>query len=281
MATTIQKLLFIDTNIWLDFYRARNEAYVGLLERIEGLAARMIVTHQLETEYKANRQVAILEGMSRLKDARPQKVPRVGVLSDAKAFDMLDKDVKKAGERLAKLEKKLVQLLARPGDHDPVYQACQRIFHKNDALVLTREDERRVEIRERAQRRFLHGCPPRKRNDTSFGDAINWEWMVQCAIDHSAELVIVSRDMDYGVTYKNVSYINDHLRHEFSNRVSQKRALLLYQKVSDALKHFHVPVTQAQVAAEKELLDDEFEALTAEAFEDLTLRPSAGGHAAQ
>ncbi|WP_195761165.1 PIN-like domain-containing protein [Burkholderia pseudomallei] len=60
MAGGIQKLLFIDTNIWLDFYRARNEAYLGLLPRLETLSNRIIVTHQLESEYKRNRQSVIL-----------------------------------------------------------------------------------------------------------------------------------------------------------------------------------------------------------------------------
>jgi hypothetical protein len=31
----IQKLLFVDTNIWLDFYRHRNEAGLKLLEHLE------------------------------------------------------------------------------------------------------------------------------------------------------------------------------------------------------------------------------------------------------
>jgi len=79
--------------------------------------------------------------------------------------------------------------------------------------------------------------------------------MIECAISKNAELVIVSRDADYGATYGNKSYVNDHLRQEFSNRVSQKRELLRYSKVSDALKHFHVAVTPAQVKAEAELTE--------------------------
>ncbi len=53
-----------------------------------------------------------------------------------------------------------------------------------------------------------------------------------------AELVIVSRDSDYGATFDNKAYINDHLRQEFSERVSKKRSLLLYSRLSEALKHF-------------------------------------------
>jgi hypothetical protein len=79
--------------------------------------------------------------------------------------------------------------------------------------------------------------------------------MVQCAIKHEAGLVIASRDSDYGVTIENKSYINDHLRHEFSDRVSRKRKLVLYSSLSEALKSFDVPVSPKEEQVEKELLD--------------------------
>lgn len=36
-----EKLLFIDTNIWLDFYRARNDTGLKLLKQVEALTARL------------------------------------------------------------------------------------------------------------------------------------------------------------------------------------------------------------------------------------------------
>jgi hypothetical protein len=260
MASKIQKLLFVDTNIWLDFYRAQNEAYLGLLEKVEGIKSRIIVTHQLESEFKKNRQQVIVNSMRVLKDHMPKKVPSVGVLAQKQEFKMLGKDIEKACSRIKNLQNQLMAMIESPADRDKVFQAVNRIFHKEDALVLNRDEghkELRQEIRERAHRRFLHGCPPRKTSDTSYGDAINWEWMIECAIRNSAELVIVSRDADYGITHENKSYINDHLRQEFSNRVSQRRKLLLYTKLSDALKHFKVAVTQEQVQAEAEFIEND------------------------
>lgn len=257
MAAKIQKLLFVDTNIWLDFYRAQNEAYLGLLEKVEGIKSQIIVTHQLETEFKKNRQQVIVNSIRVLQEHIPRKVPSVGVLAQKQEFKMLGKDIEKATARIKNLQTQLLSLVESPAERDKVFQAINRIFHKEDGLVLSRGDmhkELRNSIRDRAHRRFLHGCPPRKSSDTSYGDAINWEWMVECAISNSAELVIVSRDADYGITHDKKSYINDHLRHEFSNRVSQRRKLLLYTKLSDALKHFKVAVTQEQVKAEAEFI---------------------------
>lgn len=253
MASGITKLLFVDTNIWLDFYRARTEAGLSLLRHLEAVADKVIVTYQLETEFKKNRQAAILEGLQELKP--PQQIPRPGIFSDAKATAVLNKSLKEAEKRVKHLKARLSKVLADPTQHDPVYQACQRIFHrKNDPLLLDRDNAVRRQIRRQAFRRFIHGCPPRKKNDTSIGDAFNWEWMLHCANTRNAELVIVSRDSDYGITFENHAYINDHLRQEFSERVSKKRKLLLYTKLSEALKHFAVPVTPQEEQEETELI---------------------------
>ena len=68
----IRKLQFVDANIWLDFYRARTEAALSLLKHLEAIAPEIIVTYQLEMEFKKNRQQAILEGMQELK--APQQI---------------------------------------------------------------------------------------------------------------------------------------------------------------------------------------------------------------
>jgi hypothetical protein len=60
-------LVFVDANIWLDFYRVRNDTGLRLLEHSEALADKLIVTYQHENEYKRNRQAAIFEGMQALK----------------------------------------------------------------------------------------------------------------------------------------------------------------------------------------------------------------------
>jgi hypothetical protein len=243
----------VDTNIWLDFYRARNDAGLALLKHIEAVADKVIVTYQLESEFKKNRQAAILEGMQELKP--PGHIPRPGIFSDAKSTQVLNKSLKEADRRVKILKQRLAKALENPATHDPVYQACQRVFHKSDSLVLGRDNPKKIAIRRKALRRFLHGCPPRKKNDTSYGDAFNWEWMIQCANEENAELVIVSRDSDFGAVFDNKVYVNDHLRQEFSDRVSKKRKLLLYARLSDALKHFSVPVTENEIQAEAELVE--------------------------
>lgn len=249
----IPNLLFVDANIWLDFYRVRNDTGTGLslLQSTEALSDNLIVTYQLETEFKKNRQGAILDGMRELK--APQHISHPGFVADAAAAKIMAKNMKEAGKQVKRLRDRMVRALRNPAMYDPVYQSCQRLFQKQDDLTLTRENPIRRTIRHKAFRRFLHGCPPRKDGDTSVGDAINWEWMIHCAIQRKAGLVIVTRDLDYGAIIEKESYLNDALRQEFSERVSRKRKLRLYSRLSDALKLFDIAVTAQEEATEAEL----------------------------
>ncbi len=263
----MRKLLFIDTNIWLDFYRSKNDATIALLEHVERIKDDVIVTFQLESEFKNNRQRVIAETYKTLKVE--SNIGRPAIFSDAQTAAMIQKNLDQAKKRVTQLKERLGKLLDNPAQHDRVYQVCQRIFHRSDSIVLTREMKDRRAIRHKARTRFLHGLPPRKQSDTSYGDAFNWEWVLLCAERESAELVIVSRDADYGLTLNDKSYINDHLRHEFSDRVSRKRGLYLFESLAKALKsHFNIAVTPQEEAAEEEIV-----AVTSNSASRLALDP--------
>lgn len=244
-------LLFIDTNIWLDAYRTRNETGLKLLERAEKISDRIIVTYQLEYEFEKNRQRAIREGIGALKV--PSKMSPPGIFSEAQEVRAIEESLKVVEARVGELERILVQALEEPSLHDPVYKLCKRVFHKNDGLTLNPNHPLTPTLRRRAFRRFLHGGPPRKDDDTTIGDALNWEWMVECAIQKKADLVIVSRDQDYGMVLYDEPYINDCLREEFSAKVGRGRRVTLHTELSRALKQFSVDVSPQEEEAEKEL----------------------------
>src|SRR5439155_27205632 len=118
-------------------------------------------------------------------------------------------------------------------------------------------------IRRRAFRRFIQGFPPRKNDDTSMGDAINWEWIVHCAKESKAEIVIVSRDSDYGVAFEKQTFLNDWLLQEFKDRVSQQRKITLFTRLSEALKLFKVMVSQEERQEEEGFIKSATSTVTA------------------
>jgi PIN domain len=144
--------------------------------------------------------------------------------------------------------------MKNPRAHDPVYKAAKDVFAFKSELNLDRTKPERYRIRRLARRRFTLGYPPRKDKDTSIGDAVNWEWILECAKKSGRSVIIVSRDGDYGLQFTGESYLNEWLRHEFSERVGHKSRITLTESLSSALKQIKVHVTKAEEEAEKDLI---------------------------
>src|SRR6266487_4764164 len=194
-----QKLLFIDTNILLDFYRARTDAGIALLKRIDALQDKLITTYQVEMEFKKNRQRVILESLVAL---RPPEafITAPAFLAEAKTVEMMKRRMQDTRKRVTKLRDRIKRILDKPFLHDPVYKIAQRVFAGESQCSLKLTSDELSLIRRQAWRRFILGYPPRKKDDTSTGDSVNWEWIVRCVQRTNHDVVIVSRDLDYGIT---------------------------------------------------------------------------------
>lgn len=175
-------------------------------------------------------------------------------MSDVQAMRQIDKKKKEIATQKTKVDKKIKSILSDPTNHDPVYQCLQRIFKHDSPYNLTRTKKERITIRRLAWKRFILGYPPRKQADTSIGDAINWEWIVDCSVRSGKHVVLVTRDTDFGAIYDGVSHLNDWLKQEFSERVSRKRRIVLTDKLSVGLKIVHAAVTKEMEDEEKILL---------------------------
>jgi len=135
-----------------------------------------------------------------------------------------------------------------------------RIFDHESPFNLRRPDKRRFEIRRLARKRCSLGYPPRKPNAISLGDSIHWEWIIACARPSERErhdVMIVSRDGDFGATLGKISIINDWLLREFKERVSPQRQIVLLTRLTDALKKLDEHVNPADVKAEDRIIKSE------------------------
>ncbi|WP_407276388.1 PIN domain-containing protein [Halothiobacillus sp. DCM-1] len=262
----LDTLLFVDTNVLLDFYRIRKtDISLKYLEQLEACQDRLILGSQVEMEYKKNRQRAIVESLTNFGAPDWSKLTGPALVADLQAMKMIEKKKKEIVTQKNKVNEKIQNILSDPIHHDPVYQCLQRIFKHNSSYNLSRTKKERFTIRNLARKRFVLGYPPRKQGDTSIGDAVNWEWIVQCSINSSKHIVIVTRDTDYGAIYEGKSYLNDWLKQEFAERVSKKRKIILTDKLSQGLKIVHAAVTKEMEAEEDRLLAEllgDFEDLT-------------------
>lgn len=244
-------LLFIDTNVLLDFYRNRGDAGLSLLKRLDALHDRVIGTYQVEMEFKKNRQSVITSCLGDLKESGGG-ISAPGFLSSAKSLEIIHRQKKDNAKRLKDLKDRITKVLARPTINDPVFKVTQRLFSIESEYYLSRDNEMKHGFRRAAWKRFILGYPPRKKNDNSTGDAINWEWIVDCVKRSNRDVVIVSRDADYGATVDGVSYVNDWLVQELRERTKKSRRVVLYDRLSLALRRLDIEVTDEEANAENE-----------------------------
>jgi hypothetical protein len=248
----MSKMLFVDTNIYLDFYRIQNEISLQFLKDLNTLRDNLIITYQVEMEFKKNRQSVILETLKNIQ--APNCIPRVGIFSEDVSFKSLRTASEEMGKRVQELSSKLHQILQEPEGCDEVYRTLGQIFSKNDELSLLEGSSVQKQIFESANRRFILGYPPRKKSDNSIGDAINWEWIIYLASVKKSDVYLVSRDGDFGVELEQKYLLNDFLKDEFIRRVDNGVAIYFTKKLSDALKKFEVIVSKSQEKAEVALM---------------------------
>ena len=265
-------LIFIDTNIFLDFYRIRSGDFSdSLLSHIDKNHDKIITGNQVEMEFKKNRQKVILETINRIKKPDWSGLTPPACLSAAKPVKVIQKNRKELEKQQNILKKRMELILRHPVKNDPVYQTLQRLFKDSTKYNLDRSMKIRRSIRSLAWKRFFLGYPPRKNEDVSMGDAVNWEWIIHCAIESKKNVVIVSRDSDYGINYSNKYFLNDALLQEFRERVSKKRKIELTDKLTHAFKLASIPVSRTEEKAEEVLVSEIKEEKKASILNGLTL----------
>ena len=180
------------------------------------------------------------------------------LVSDAQALKMMKKAKKDIDDQQKKLKLQIERILKNPNQNDQVFKSLQKVFTNKSDINLNRENKSRFSIRILAKKRFILGYPPRKKDDNSIGDAINWEWIIKCAQITGKHIIIVTRDTDFGAITESESYLNDWLKQEFKQRISQKRKLVLTDKLSKAFQLVEIPVSKEMIEEEKIVIHETF-----------------------
>lgn len=192
--------LFIDTNIFLNFYSFEGERLDQLTRLIEAIDAGNVCLHvpqQVLNEFSPNREQKIKAANNEFAQAQVQTaVPR-----HMQAYPQAT-EYNKVVDELKDLRKKLVNLaVADASNHSLAPDIkLKELFEK--ATKYPDDDE----IFDIALRRMQRGNPPGKSGST--GDQYNWEMLLHMVPD-GADLYVVSKDGDYG------SLLNKSIPHPF------------------------------------------------------------------
>jgi predicted nucleic acid-binding protein len=235
--------LFIDTNIYLNFYHFSSddlEELKKLSVAMENRKIKLYVTEQVINEFRRNREARIADACDKFKAQRlPNQFPEI-----CKAYeeygelrDILRK-FKETREHLIEdlnndIESK--QLLAD--------KTIEELF--NVAKILEMDED----IVEKAKNRVMLGNPPGKPN--SYGDSINWELLLE-RVPSGEDLYLVTDDQDY------VSKISDEKLAEFLECEWTKRKdsqIFYYSRLSEFLRS-QFPDIRLASELEKELAID-------------------------
>lgn len=159
----LDALIFIDTNIYLDFYRAWDKSFeLKMLKHIDKNHNKIISTDQVLMEYKKNRQKVIIDSLNAINKQAWKNLIFPSFMSSTQQTKAIKTKKKQIDSQIKKLNRRVINLLKHPITKDSIYQCLQRIL-KDDALYyLGRNNKLRYSLRHLAKKRFCLGYPLKK-----------------------------------------------------------------------------------------------------------------------
>ena len=222
--------LFIDSNIYLNYFRASSENLASLRALIKLLKQKkvaLLVPEQTLQEYERNRSQVIEETRSKLSKQQ-----------EGLELNSVPPTIKSAAE-ITKIKKKF----------KAVKMAIQGLIKKYDSYTAKEKTDADIliasmikiakilpenkEILDMAHSRYLKGNPPRK-SDYSYGDAITWETLLACAT--SDDLTIVTHDADYKGQQSGKPVLHQFLQKEWAKR--SKNKISFYESLGEFVNQF-------------------------------------------
>ena len=131
-----KSLIFIDTNIFLDFYRVHEEKYFDRLEKLVKVSDRLIITEQVEMEYKKNRAKIVLSLLREL----DYKFQIPDICSELHLTKKIDDHKNEINKLIGKIKNNLKKILENPENHDETYKILTSLFNVRGALRLNYSD---------------------------------------------------------------------------------------------------------------------------------------------
>lgn len=235
--------LFLDTNVYLSFYKMSGDDIEELRKlsvTVQAGTTTLYMPDQVRNEFHRNRESAIAESLRLLQDAKlPTSFPRLFL--DYPGY----RDLRAT---LTNYEKQRADLLTHVRS-----AAAAKELHAdkviNELFALAQLIPLTDDILDAARRRFDLGNPPGK--GKSYGDAINWESLL-ATVPSGEGLLFVTSDADY-MSKLEPALLSAFLRAEWEE--GKHSAVAVYGTLSALFKQ-HYPDIRLAAELEKELAVD-------------------------
>ncbi|MGR9137153.1 DUF4935 domain-containing protein [Rhizobium leguminosarum] len=217
--------LFIDTNIFLDFYHlsgADIEELHKLTALLEDGGLKLFVPRQLCEEFKRNRDGKIKDAMNEFKKAK--------FTISFPAFCKLYPEYKELQDTLKAANTKHAELYQKAMDD------VNAVALKADAVIGELFGKAQVietgnPIFNKALLRFRMGNPPGKKKVT-IGDEVNWESLLE-AVPNGEDLHLVSGDSDFAAAM-DADKFNPFLDDEWKTK--KEASIIFHKSLQDFFK---------------------------------------------
>lgn len=212
--------LFIDTNIYLDFYHYTSETLEELKKlvvAIENKAIRLFLTPQVKNEFNRNREMKIADAIKRFSEQKlNNQFPQV--CKEYEEFDNLKKSIREFEEMKDKLLIKIhADIKNRSLGADKI---INELFSKAEELSWT------TDIVNISKMRMDLGNPPGKNG--SYGDAVNWEMLL--AGTPNEDLYFITDDKDF-ISKINEKDLDPYLEDEWKSKKNSN--IYFFRKLSE------------------------------------------------
>lgn len=256
--------LFVDANIFLNFFREDMPKFHSLIEALEAMRSNLLVTERVAHEVRRNKVQVVdntLQGFRKQLELPSIRVPsHLGGNADA-SLEALNSELSAAYHKVRDLKQRftsytneLLRQVAR--SEDATSLALERIFA--DAVAATGEQ---LAL---ARERQAYGDPPGKPNDP-LGDQVSWE-QVLAQIRNGAEVWLVTSDRDYFDSVGDTNILNPVLAMDVK-RIANAQVPKVFSKLIDAVeaarealkseKETHSPDVDAEAIRKEETAREE------------------------
>ncbi|MFO0976418.1 MAG: PIN domain-containing protein [Planctomycetaceae bacterium] len=222
-------LVYIDTNIFIDFYQSATDR-LDAFNEIIARASQVVLPEQTVNEFHRNRVGCLATLLEKIeKNAKPSlhTVAAVRDLPEFQQWKALSEQAHQSAMKIAEIVKRWMN---EPTE-DQVLQAFDQLASLAQRHPITGD------LIKRARCRKLLGDPPTSPDKHTVGDELIWETLLANVRD---DLLVVSRDRTF---LTNASL----LQSEFQSSTGS-RLVLITDKLSTAFRELNAPATAIEKA---------------------------------
>lgn len=242
------KNVFIDTNIFLDFYRLSEKDLKELEKLIDSIKkeeVKLFLTKQVKQEFERKREDVFSQTFNKLSSAKEDEAfPHIFELNNILKNYPEYSSVRKAKVVLEKIKSQLIEKLQKD------------IIEKNliaDKLIDDIFDKSGVidsdKYLEKAEKRIKFGNPPGKKGGC--GDAINWEVIIDL-VPEKKDLFLISCDSDF-TSVMDGSRIHPFLSDEWK-KLKESR-IYLYDSLSEFFSKHNLDIELEENSRKDDLIE--------------------------